>query len=736
MPGFDLLLIDPCPAYGNRVQVSSLDSMSTTIILLSTLLSAAIILILTLKNKHNLGASGLRIFCIAVSITALANYFIYHPNVFLQSVWFAVFYLGLRVGYLAIFIYAIQYTFQYHWLNPATLFIFALEPIIAQLIFWTNQMLGSADSIALHSIWIMVGTLYTNCLLLLALFLLAQDFNYRPMLYRNQTKFIMAGIAFSLLMNNIIGSTSSVSIQDLKTISLLTFGPAFILGFFFTGKNDITPITRESVVEYMSDGWVVLDNANRIVDVNAAAEKITGFRADKITGKPAEEIFIGWPNLMNSLNDTHSFETKGSVQINGERTYLNINISPLVGMDLQRIGKLIVWRDITQSRLADESRQLAREEMFILLHAITSAASRALNLDDFLSEAIYQIVFSSRSQAIAVYLLDEHERPSYERKLVLTAQHGMPLQFEDQFRYVPESLELVAWVFEHGEPLLIPNIQTDPRIPTGLQELGSSSLLLIPMAVEGNILGLIGLTKTVDATYSSEEVVRLSAITNEVAIFIYSHRQRQLSIALAERQRLVRDLHDSVTQKLYGLVTLSEATQAGIKAGVADMPARVIGQMAENARQALKEMRLFLFQLQPVDFTKDGLAATIQHRLSTVEGRADINARLVADEIISIPLEKELALYFIAQEALNNILKHAKAKKILVTLKNEQSYFILEVEDNGCGFDLNGADTGGIGMKSMRERAAQIGGKLIISSTPGSGTKITVTLKINSWNGK
>ena len=326
--------------------------------------------------------------------------------------------------------------------------------------------------------------------------------------------------------------------------------------------------------------------------------------------------------------------------------------------------------------------------------------------------------------------MEEHERSSNERYLILAAQHGVPLIPEESHMVsIPASTEIVAWVLEHGEPLLIPDIQIDARIPFPMRALGPMSLLLIPMMMEGQMLGVIGLTRTGLPAYNVDEIARLTAVTDEVATFIHSNRQRQLSIALAERQRLVRDLHDSVTQKLYGLVTLAEATQAGIQAGVTDMPAKVIVRMAENARQALKEMRLFLFQLQPIDFERDGLAVVLQHRLSAVEGRADINTRLTVDDNISLSLEKELALYFIAQEALNNILKHARAKNVTVSLKNKKSNIVLEVEDNGCGFDPKTTDWGGIGMRSMRERAVQIGGRLKISSAPGQGTKITVTLK-------
>ena len=124
----------------------------------------------------------------------------------------------------------------------------------------------------------------------------------------------------------------------------------------------------------------------------------------------------------------------------------------------------------------------------------------------------------------------------------------------------------------------------------------------------------------------------MTAVAEELATFIYGDRQRQLAITLEERRNLVRDLHDSVAQKLYGLVQLSEAAQASLETGTAAQSAQVLVRIGENARQALKEMRLFLFEMKPVDLENEGLVSVLHQRLAAVEGRADMKARLVADE--------------------------------------------------------------------------------------------------------
>jgi signal transduction histidine kinase len=273
----------------------------------------------------------------------------------------------------------------------------------------------------------------------------------------------------------------------------------------------------------------------------------------------------------------------------------------------------------------------------------------------------------------------------------------------------------------------------DLRIPESIRDLALACFVVIPLITqagdESKLIGFICLARKEKPVFSQDEVVRLTTISDQIATLIDSDRRRKLAIALSERQRLMRDLHDSVSQKLYGLVTTTEAAQAALEAGETVNPPEVLAKIGESARQAVKEMRLFLYQMQPIDVDKDGLISVLHHRLAAVEGRADIKARLLADDEITISKDKEIALYYIAQEALNNILRHAKAKSISVTLKQGRKNVILEIHDDGCGFDLKKVERGGLGLRNMRERTSQINGILKISSKPDQGTTIVVTIR-------
>lgn len=208
----------------------------------------------------------------------------------------------------------------------------------------------------------------------------------------------------------------------------------------------------------------------------------------------------------------------------------------------------------------------------------------------------------------------------------------------------------------------------------------------------------------------------------------YAAQAEQLAVT-QERSRLSRELHDSVTQLLYTLTLYAEAANRQLAAGNAPLAAEQLREMRALAQQALQEMRLLVFELRPLVLEKEGLPAALQARLDAVENRAGLKAELRIAGDGRLPPEIETGLYRIAQEALNNILKHAKARRVTIDLRLNQNPIVLEIADDGGGFEPKSADgRGGLGLRGMHERAEQIGGRLTVLSQPDTGT--TVRLEI------
>ena len=196
---------------------------------------------------------------------------------------------------------------------------------------------------------------------------------------------------------------------------------------------------------------------------------------------------------------------------------------------------------------------------------------------------------------------------------------------------------------------------------------------------------------------------------------------------IEERNRLARDLHDSVTQALYGLTLSAEAAARQIAAGDVDAAAAQMREVQETATRAQKEMRLLIYELRPPVLEEEGLAAALQERLLSVERRVGVATSLAVEGDGRLSPTVEAELDRITQEALNNALKHAQAQQIAVHLRQNEQLVALEIMDDGIGFDLGTTwSRGGLGLRGMAERAARLGGQLAIDSRPGKGTRVRV----------
>jgi len=199
---------------------------------------------------------------------------------------------------------------------------------------------------------------------------------------------------------------------------------------------------------------------------------------------------------------------------------------------------------------------------------------------------------------------------------------------------------------------------------------------------------------------------------------------------MAERRRVARELHDSVTQSLYSLSLFAETACQHMKNKEYESLNKCLPEIKNIAQVSLKEIRHFLYCLRPSALEEEGLLNALQHRLDGVEQRSGIKGRLIVKNKGELTTLEEDVLYGIAQEALNNSLKHAGASEVKVVFRFEQDWAEMAVSDNGIGFEPDGAlNSGGIGLTSIKERAEKLDGTLDIQSSPGNGTKILVRIR-------
>lgn len=311
---------------------------------------------------------------------------------------------------------------------------------------------------------------------------------------------------------------------------------------------------------------------------------------------------------------------------------------------------------------------------------------------------------------------------------------------------------LIALVVQATSPAISVDWHHTPpaQQPPILRRHSVASSLYAVIQGQQQPFGFLSVDLTTPRSFSDEERYFLQAVANVLALAIervaaqqtLEQQARDLALenarlisaahdkaVMEERERLARDLHDSVTQALYGITLHAQAAWRLLAAGEVGGVGESLHALQETAQEALDEMRLLIFELRPPMLEQVGLVAALQARLNAVEGRAGLQTRLIADSLGDLPSQIEQTLYRIAQEALNNALKHAHAQHIVVQLRRTERGVMLEISDDGDGFDpVTAGDNGGLGLRGIAERVAQCGGQLTLRSAAGAGTRLRVEI--------
>jgi signal transduction histidine kinase len=290
------------------------------------------------------------------------------------------------------------------------------------------------------------------------------------------------------------------------------------------------------------------------------------------------------------------------------------------------------------------------------------------------------------------------------------------------------------------EPIVIGDVRDQTaeaqafRRTVGADELDTTypfirSLMWVPLVVRGRIIGLLSITSPRPRAYGPRDAALALAIARQAAVAMENarlHERARQAAVLEERQRLARELHDSVTQALYGVSLYVEAAGRALVDGETAPVAANLAEIRATVQEALGEMRLLLFGLRPPPLEEHGLAGALESRLRAVEARAGLVTEFHGDGAARLPPETEQELYRLAQEALNNVLKHAHAARVTARLAVDADRAALEIVDDGVGFEPALANTAGLGLRGMRERAERLGGTLRVDSAPGAGTRVRV----------
>ncbi|MCB9147036.1 MAG: PAS domain S-box protein [Anaerolineales bacterium] len=552
-------------------------------------------------------------------------------------------------------------------------------------------------------IWITSTSYLLIATILLVLFGVAQN---GSVIQRRQARLLIGGTVFPIIAN-IMYRYGAQGIEgiDWSSVTFSVTGFLFLRALQDAQFINIIPIARDVLINSSSDGMMVVDTQYRIIDSNPAMSPILG--------RSSGEDLIGY-DLQQSLPVLHShiLETMGQksrMEFEIGAIPFDILISPLYEKD-QQIGYLIVFRNITEIKQKELQLQL-------LNHAVEQSPTSIIITDKtgnitFVNPFFVMLTGYSLTEVLGKKpnMLQSGQTPDqvYQAmwQSILSAQvwRGELLNKKKNGEFYWVSVVMAPVLDSDGDIQSYISIQED-----------ITERKLAEQALEDRFLEIQSLNK--DLQEAQNQIV---------------DQQRELAI-LEERQRLGRNLHDSVNQSIHSLMLFSETLIALLQNGQTEQAINAAVRIHKSGEQALKEARMLVHEGRVSEMSNyEELVEAIENRFDMVERRTGIQAVLSYDNLVhedGFPANSIVDIYWIIIESLNNSLKHSQASHVQVEMTKKENQLSVEIKDNGIGFN-QGQARGGFGLTSMQERATSLNGTLSVESSIHIGTRVKFSMEI------
>jgi len=419
-------------------------------------------------------------------------------------------------------------------------------------------------------------------------------------------------------------------------------------------------------------------------------------------------------------------------------------VTGLIGQQMQRRVSLALEQD----REEELHRLRARHQQSRLIFELASTLSATLN---------YQRVLEA--------MLDVSEIGLRELVHQATLQVGVVLLFHGQELRVAASRHLtrrdeqvvlegrrgaIAQALMTAEPALCDDPARDPELGQFVALHRCHQAVAVPLRAGFESFGVVIFASTMDGVYTADYQDLLVALCNQAVVALQNaqlyqslmeEKERIVAVEEDARKKLARDLHDGPTQSIAAIAMRVNYVRSLLETNPEDV-ADELARIEELARQTTKEIRHMLFTLRPLILETQGLQAALAQYIAKRAETDPLPIHLEAPPGVDEVLEKDAqgVIFYIIEEAISNARKHARADNVWVRLSQQGNAFVAEVEDDGQGFDLDAVMEdytlrGSLGMTNMHERAELVGGRLEIHTAPGQGTRVVLTIPLETQRG-
>jgi PAS domain S-box-containing protein len=509
------------------------------------------------------------------------------------------------------------------------------------------------------------------------------------------------------------------------------------------------PVDLKEVLDLAADAILLLSEDQRIWFFNASAARLFGYTPEEAIGQPLD-ILIPERFARTHLAHVHAFEAGPEAsrhmadrapvvgrRKDGSEVILEISISR------QRHAGVVTFaaiaRDITdrlqayqilEQRVEERTREIERRRQVAQgLEAVLAVLNSNRPLTEILAHIVERACQEFNTGAGAIFRLE-----ASQQTLAIQQAQGLPADYIQHAR-LSLAADGLSQTATGRQPVFIADVAAAlPALTASMTAVSWKAslavarrypaILAIPLFLHDEFYGEIVLYFQEGHAFSTEELGLALMIGNQTALALENarlHEQVQAIAALEERQKLARELHDSVTQVLYGIALSAQTAQTLLKQNPAKA-ADTLKYCLSLTETGLAEMRALIFELRPEALEIEGLIAAISRQAEAWQSRHGISISLALDAEPQAPMSVKETLYRLTQESLQNILRHAHARQVSVRLENREAEIFWEVKDDGVGFDQTASFPGHLGLRSMQERVEKAGGTFEIKSAPGEGT--------------
>jgi PAS domain S-box-containing protein len=492
------------------------------------------------------------------------------------------------------------------------------------------------------------------------------------------------------------------------------------------------------IFESSSDGLIIGDWHDTIVEANPAACAMWGISYEEFVGSSATAYLH--PDSYHLLSDArHTIAEGGRFQSRGvglrkDGTSFDLEVHSTAFTYKGKPHRLSVLRDITEQvhayQLLEQRVEERTHELSTLLEVSHTVAS-TLELKPLLALILDQLKAVINYSGASICIIKGGEAT------VVDCRGRQPTELALRHRFSLHQADQIMEILQRREPIIIADLREHTALTKSWQcmvgtlpdwnsDCRQASLIAVPLMPKEQVIGILTLTAQEPHYFTPHYAALALAFANQVAIALENaqlYEQAHEWAATEERQRLARELHDSVSQALYG-IALGAHTARTLLDRDPHQVVEPLNYVLSLAEAALVEMRALIFELRPESLVREGLVSALAQQAAAIQARHRLVVATAFGEEPAQPVKVKQELYRVAQEALQNTVKHARANTVELRLSENDAQLVLEVCDDGVGFDPDGSYPGHLGLQSMRERVYGLGGTLQIQSAAGAGTCI------------